>query len=229
MGLSWHDVLITAQISLGQGQQECTPQIIWCMDILCQWYDILCQCGRRVQQECILQTIRRIDILRQCDPSMSVQLWRLPVVEKMRRDMRNISLTPREAVHDQRHPQQGDLLEVMYSHSGDNTPSNECDLRTLLHRQHHASLVACMPQVPLFLNNVWYRESCGCSSSGSRRRAIPLNLPWGRFLTTEDPPLWAPGTERICSLRPGTGPPLTAPGWARLASSSHSTSIQLIL
>lgn len=59
-----------------------------------------------------------MEILRQCDPSMSVQLWRLPVVEKMRRDMRNISLTPREAVHDQRHPQQGDLLEVMYSHTG---------------------------------------------------------------------------------------------------------------
>ncbi|KAK6313125.1 hypothetical protein J4Q44_G00164720 [Coregonus suidteri] len=31
----------------------------------------------------------------------------------MRCDMQNIRLTPREAVHYQHHPQQGDLLEVM--------------------------------------------------------------------------------------------------------------------
>lgn len=219
--------------------------------------------------------------------------------------MRNISLTPREAVHDQRHPQQGDLLEVMYSHTGgtgrwlglsasktqgktgtdrrSNTSLSEVvmldsdgslvvhntesgvpswcgpDLgpgsskdglhggwktlppwyrnpltsmitphpMSLIPRQHHASLVACMPQVPLFLNNVWYREGCCCSSSGSRRMPFHWTFPGDGSLATEDPSLWALGTEG-CSLRPGTGPPLTTPGWAWLAS-SHSTSVQPIL
>ena len=43
-----------------------------------------------------------------------------PVILDMRHDMQNVRLTPAEAVLDQRHPQQGDVLEVMYSllHSG---------------------------------------------------------------------------------------------------------------